>query len=447
MRRFFGKLYVQVLIGVFAGVALGFFYPSLGVDVKPLGDVFIKLIKMVFAPIIFAMVVLGIARMENMKELGRVGARALVYFEVLSTFALGLGLLAVNLVGPGRGMNIDPATLDTKAIATYTATSAKPAGFVDFLLNMVPTSIVDALAKNDILQILVFAILFGIALSHIGARAKPVIAVLDSFIDGIFAVVGMIMRLAPIAAFGAMSFTVGKYGLGSIVSLGKLMGTMYLTCVIFVVVVLGFISWLSGFSLWKFLKYIKDEIFTVLGTSSSESVVPQLMKKLEFAGVSKPVVGLVVPSGVTFNPDGQCIYYTMAAIFIAQATNTPLTFMDQLVVLGVLTITSKGSAGVTGSGFITLAATLASMGKIPVAGMVLLLGVDRFMSEARAITNTIGNAVGTVAIARWVGSVDRVRLAQVLDGKVDPEDLHQLYEGDDARSNVQTISTARAVVA
>lgn len=448
MRRFFGKLYVQVLIGVFAGVALGFFYPSLGVDVKPLGDVFIKLIKMVFAPIIFAMVVLGIAKMENMKELGRVGARALIYFEVLSTFALGLGLLAVNLVGPGVGMNVDPATLDTKAIANYTAASAKPVGFVDFLINMVPTSIVDALAKNDILQILVFAILFGVALSHIGARAKPVIAVLDSFIDGIFAVVGMIMRLAPIAAFGAMSFTVGKYGLGSIVSLGKLMGTMYVTCILFVAVVLGFIAWLSGFSLWKFLKYIKDEIFTVLGTSSSESVVPQLMKKLEFAGVSKPVVGLVVPSGVTFNPDGQCIYYTMAAIFIAQATNTPLTFMDQLVVLGVLTITSKGSAGVTGSGFITLAATLASMGKIPVAGMVLLLGVDRFMSEARAITNTIGNAVGTVAIARWVGSLDRARLTQVLDGQVDPEDLHTLYEvpANDAAdpSKVQSISAARA---
>ena len=428
MRRFFGKLYVQVLIGVFAGVALGAFHPNLAVDAKPLGDIFIKLIKMGFAPIIFAMVVLGIARMENMKELGRVGARALIYFEVLSTFALGLGLLAVNLVGPGVGMNVDPATLDTKAIAAYTATSAKPAGFIEFLLNMVPTSIVDALAKNDILQILVFAILFGVALSHIGARAKPVVAVLDSFIDGIFAVVGMIMRLAPIAAFGAMSFTVGKYGLGSIVSLGKLMGTMYVTCFLFVALVLGAISYLSGFSLWKFLKYIKDEIFTVLGTSSSESVVPQLMKKLEFAGVSKSVVGLVVPSGVTFNPDGQCIYYTMAAIFIAQATNTPLTFTDQLVVLGVLTVTSKGSAGVTGSGFITLAATLASLGKIPVAGMVLLLGVDRFMSEARAITNTIGNAVGTIAIGRWVGSVDRVRLAQVLDGKVDPEDLHQLYE-------------------
>jgi len=437
IRRFFGKLYVQVLIGVTAGVILGVFAPNIGTDLKPLGDVFIKLIKMVFAPIIFATVVLGIARMENMKELGRVGVRALIYFEVLSTFALALGLLVVNLVEPGQGMNVDPATLDTKAIATYTVSAAKPTGFVDFMLNLVPSSIVDALAKNDILQILVFATMFGVALSHIGPRARPVVTFLDSFTHAIFSVVGMIMRLAPIAAFGAMAFTVGKYGLGSIVSLGKLMATMYLTCFLFVVLVLGGISRLSGFSLWKFLKYIKDEIFTVLGTSSSESVVPQLMRKLEHAGISKPVVGLVVPSGLTFNPDGQCIYYTMAAIFIAQATNTPLTLTDQLLVLGVLLLTSKGSAGVTGSGFITLAATLASMGKIPVAGMVLLLGVDRFMSEARAITNTIGNAVGTVAIARWVGSVDRERLNQVLDGKSDPEDLQALYEGDEAASSLE----------
>jgi len=431
MRRFFGKLYVQVLTGVLAGVLLGFFWPDLGGDLKPLGDVFIKLIKMVFAPIIFATVVLGIARMENMKELGRVGVRALIYFEVLSTFALILGLIVVNVVGPGVGMNVDPAQLDTKAIANYAAAGAKSGGFVDFMLNLVPASIVDALAKNDILQILVFATLFGIALSHIGARAKPVVDFLDAFAHGVFSVVGMIMRLAPLAAFGAMAFTVGKYGLGSIVSLGKLMGTMYLTCFLFVVLVLGAISRVSGFSLWKFLKYIKDELFTVLGTSSSESVVPQLMRKLEHAGVAKPVVGLVVPSGLTFNPDGQCIYYTMAAIFIAQATNTPLTLTDQVVVLGVLLLTSKGSAGVTGSGFITLAATLASMGKIPVAGMVLLLGVDRFMSEARAITNTIGNAVGTLAIARWVGAVDRSRLARVLDGRGQDEDLQDLYEGED----------------
>jgi len=444
MRRFFGKLYVQVLIGVFAGIALGFFVPDLGADLKPLGDVFIKLIKMVFAPIIFATVVLGIARMENMKELGRVGVRALIYFEVLSTFALLLGLLVVNLVQPGQGMNVDPAHLDTKAIASYASAGAKATGWVDFVINLVPASIVDALAKNDILQILVFSTLFGIALSHIGPRAKPVIDFLDSFVHGVFSVVGMIMRLAPLAAFGAMAFTVGKYGLGSIVSLGKLMGTMYLTCFLFVVIVLGGIARLSGFSLWKFLKYIKDELFTVLGTSSSESVVPQLMRKLEHAGVSKPVVGLVVPSGLTFNPDGQCIYYTMAAIFIAQATNTPLTVTDQLVILGVLALTSKGSAGVTGSGFITLAATLASMGKIPVAGMVLLLGVDRFMSEARAITNTIGNAVGTVAIGRWVGSVDQARLQRVLDDKADGEDLHELYEGeDDKPAVVQPIAPAR----
>jgi aerobic C4-dicarboxylate transport protein len=379
-----------------------------------------------------------------MKELGRVGVRALIYFEVLSTFALLLGLLVVNLVQPGQGMNVDPAHLDTKAIASYASAGAKATGWVDFVINLVPASIVDALAKNDILQILVFSTLFGIALSHIGPRAKPVIDFLDSFVHGVFSVVGMIMRLAPLAAFGAMAFTVGKYGLGSIVSLGKLMGTMYLTCFLFVVIVLGGIARLSGFSLWKFLKYIKDELFTVLGTSSSESVVPQLMRKLEHAGVSKPVVGLVVPSGLTFNPDGQCIYYTMAAIFIAQATNTPLTLMDQLVILGVLALTSKGSAGVTGSGFITLAATLASMGKIPVAGMVLLLGVDRFMSEARAITNTIGNAVGTIAIGRWVGSVDKARLQRVLDDKDDGEDLHELYEGEDDEPVVaQRVAPAR----
>ncbi|WP_290868701.1 dicarboxylate/amino acid:cation symporter [Aquabacterium sp.] len=418
MPRFLGKLYVQVIIGVLAGLILGVIYPHFATDLKPLGDAFIRLIKMVFAPVIFAMVVLGIAKMESMKELGRVGSRALIYFEVLSTLALALGLLVVNVFQPGVGMNVDPTALDTKGIANYTAAAAKPATFVDFLLNMIPTSIVEALAKNDILQILVFAIFFGVALSHMGKRAKPVVDVLDAFCNGMFVIVSMVMRFAPIAAFGAISFTVGKYGLGSVMSLGKLMACMYLTCFAFVVLVLGPICRAAGFSLWKFLRYIREELFTVLGTSSSESVIPQLMRKLENAGVSKPVVGLVIPSGVTFNPDGQCIYYTMAAIFIAQATNTPLSFTDQLVVLGVLMLTSKGSAGVTGSGFITLAATLASLGTIPVAGMVLLLGVDRFMSEARAITNTIGNAVGTMAIARWVGALDREHLRKVLDGEV-----------------------------
>jgi aerobic C4-dicarboxylate transport protein len=430
-KKFFGKLYVQVLIGVIAGGLLGFFYPQLGSDLKPLGDGFIRLIKMVFAPVIFAMVVLGIAKMESMKELGRVGVRALIYFEVMSTFALLLGLIVVNIVKPGAGMNIDVHTLDTASIATYTAAAAKHDTFMGFVLNMIPVSVVDALAKNDILQILVFATMFGVALSHMGRRAKPVVDFLEAFSNSMFIVVGMIMRLAPLAAFGAIAFTVGKYGLGSLVSLGQLMGCMYITCVVFVFVVLGIVARVSGFSLLKFLRYIKDEIFTVLGTSSSESVVPQLMRKLEHVGVAKPVVGLVIPSGVTFNPDGQCIYYTMAAIFIAQATNTPLTMMDQFVVLGVLMLTSKGSAGVTGSGFITLAATLASMGKIPVAGMVLLLGVDRFMSEARAITNTIGNAVGTMAIASWVGALDRDRMNRVLNGESTEEEIKALYEEEE----------------
>jgi aerobic C4-dicarboxylate transport protein len=431
-KRFFGKLYVQVLIGVVAGGLLGVLYPHFASDLKPLGDAFIKLIKMVFAPVIFAMVVLGIAKMESMKELGRVGVRALLYFEVMSTFALLLGLIVVNFAQPGAGMNIDPNTLDTTSIKSYTAAAAKSTGFVDFLLNMIPSSVVDALAKNDILQILVFATMLGIALSRMGRRAKPVVDFLEAFSNSMFLIVGMIMRVAPIAAFGAIAFTVGKYGLASLMSLGQLMACMYLTCVVFVFGVLGVVARVSGFSLLKFLRYIKDEIFTVLGTSSSESVVPQLMRKLEHVGVAKPVVGLVIPSGVTFNPDGQCIYYTMAAIFIAQATNTPLTLTDQLVVLGVLMVTSKGSAGVTGSGFITLAATLASLGNIPVAGMVLLLGVDRFMSEARAITNTIGNAVGTMAIARWVGALDQDRMQRVLNGESSPEEMRALYEVDEA---------------
>jgi aerobic C4-dicarboxylate transport protein len=438
MRRFFGRLYVQVLIGVAAGIALGLLAPAFASDFKPLGDLFIKLIKMVFAPVIFATIALGIARMEDMKELGRVGVRAIVYFELLSTFALALGLLTVDVIRPGAGMNIDATHLDTKAIASYTASAATPTGFVDFLLGLVPSSIVDALARNDILQILVFATMLGIALSQIGRRAKPVVDFLDSFTQSVFRIVAMVMRVAPMAAFGAMAFTVGKYGLGSIVSLGKLMGTMYVTCILFVALVLGAIARLSGFSLWKLLKYIRDELVTVLGTSSSESVIPQLMRKLERAGVDKPVVGLVVPAGLTFNSDGQCIYYTMAAVFIAQATNTPITLTDQLMVLGVLLLASKGSAGVTGSGFITLAATLAAMGKIPVSGMVLLLGVDRFMSEARAITNTIGNAVGTIAIARWVGSVDRQRLGQVLDGWRDPEDSSGSF-GDEHDSPPQPL--------
>ena len=426
-KRILGPLYVQVLIAVAAGIAVGVLAPRFGGPLKPLGDGFIKLIKMLFAPIVFATVVLGIARLESLRDLGRVGLRALIYFEVLSTFALVVGLVVVNVLGPGRGMNVDPATLDKKSVESYTA-AARHDSFADFVLSMIPTSVVDALARNEILQVLLFSILLGVALTRLRDRAEPLVRVLDVLQQALFAIVGMVMRLAPLAAFGAMAFTVGTYGFGSLLALGKLVAGMYATCFLFVIIVLGAIARICGFSLWKFLRYMKDELFIVLGTASSESVVPQVMRKLEHVGCSKSVVGLVVPSGLAFNPDGQCIYYTMAAIFVAQATNTPLTLTDQLVVLGVLMVTSKGSAGVTGSGFITLAATLASLGKIPVSGMVLLLGVDRFMSEARAITNTIGNAVGTMAIARWVGALDQARVRQVLDGAGDPEDVPRLYE-------------------
>ena len=417
-KRVLGPLYLQVLIAVAAGIAVGVFAPRLGSQLKPLGDGFIKLIKMLFTPIIFTTVVLGIARLESLKDLGRVGLRALAYFEALSTLALVVGLAVVNVLRPGQGMNVDPATLDTRGLDHYTA-AVKHDSFADFVLNLIPASVVDALARNEVLQVLLFSVLLGVALTRLRDRALPVVSVLDVLQRALFGIVGMVMRLAPLAAFGAMAFTVATYGFVSLLALGKLVVGMYATCALFVLVVLGAIARIAGFSLWKLLRYLKDELFIVLGTASSESVVPQMMEKLEHLGCSRSVVGLVVPSGLAFNPDGQCIYYTMAAIFVAQATNTPLTLGDQLVVLGVLMLTSKGSAGVTGSGFITLAATLASLGKIPVSGMVLLLGVDRFMSEARAITNTIGNAVGTMAIARWVGALDRTRAQQVLEGTSD----------------------------
>ncbi|AZE49622.1 Na+/H+-dicarboxylate symporter [Pseudomonas chlororaphis] len=393
MKRILGKLYVQVLIAVMLGALVGVLVPETGAALKPLGDAFIKLIKMLLAPVIFLTVVTGIARMESMKELGRVGFRALIYFEVVSTLALVVGLVVVDVFKPGAGMNIDVASLDTSSLGTYTS-AARHASFMDFVLNIIPDTIVDAFAKGNVLQILLFSILLGIALAQVGPRGKFFVDALDSLMQGMFHIVNMVMRLAPIGAFGAIAFTIGKYGFGSLFSLGKLMACVYLTCALFVIFVLGPICRYSGFSLWKFLRFIKEELFTVLGTSSSESVLPQMISKMEKAGVSKPVAGMIIPSGLTFNPDGQAIYYTIAAIFIAQATNTPLTLTDQLIVLAVLMFTSKGSAGVTGSGFIILAATLASLGTIPVAGMVLLLGVDRFMSEARAITNTIGNGVG-----------------------------------------------------
>ncbi len=442
MKRVLSKLYVQVLLAVVLGITVGAVWPAAGEALAPLGDGFIKLIKMLLAPVIFLTVVSGIASMENMKELGRVGARALIYYEVLSTLALAIGLVVVNLLKPGVGMNIDARTLDTSSIAMYT-TAGHHSSVTGFLLGIIPDTVVDAFAKGNVLQILMFSILLGIALANAGPRAKPFIDVMDSLMRGMFNIVNMVMRLAPIGAFGAMAFTVGKYGLGSMFSLGKLMGCVYLTCILFVALVLGPICRYSGFSLWKLLRYLKDELLTVLGTSSSESVVPQLITKMERAGCSKPVAGMMVPAGLSFNPDGQAIYYTIAAIFIAQATNTPLTLTDQLIVLGVLMFTSKGSAGVSGSGFIILAATLASLGTIPVSGMVLLLGVDRFMSGARALTNTIGNGVGTLVIAKWVGALDTARLHKVLEGDevtapvvplpVDAQAGHEVPEGKAAR--------------
>ena len=403
------SLYVQVLFAVVVGVLLGHFYPQVGADMKPLGDGFIKLIKMIIAPIIFCTVVVGIAGMEDMKKVGKTGGLALLYFEVVSTLALIVGLVIVNFVQPGVGMNVDASTLDTKGIAAYTA-PGKMQGTVDFLLNVIPTSVVDAFAKGEILQVLLFSVLFGFALHKFGGRGTMVFDFIEKLSHVLFDIVGIIMKVAPIGAFGAMAFTIGKYGIDSLFSLGKLMGTFYLTCLIFVFVVLGIISKLHGFSIWKFVKYIKEELLIVLGTSSSESVLPRMMEKLEKAGARKSVVGLVIPTGYSFNLDGTSIYLTMAAVFIAQATDTPMSLTQQLTLLAVLLLTSKGAAGITGSGFIVLAATLSAVGGVPVAGLALILGIDRFMSEARALTNLVGNGVATLVVAKWTGDLDMQRL-------------------------------------
>ena len=406
---FYRSLYLQVICAVVIGVALGHFYPAVGAEMKPLGDGFIKLIKMMIAPIIFCTVVVGIAGMEDMKKVGKTGGLALLYFEVVSSFALIIGLVLVNVFQPGSGMNVDVSTLDTKAIAAYTG-PGKMVGTVDFLLNIIPTALVDAFAKGEILQVLLIAVLFGFALHRFGGRGTMVFDLIEKISHVLFAIVGFIMKLAPIGAFGAMAFTIGKYGLGSLFSLGKLMGAFYLTCLIFIFVVLGTIARLHGFSIWKFVKYIKEELLIVLGTSSSESVLPRMMEKMENLGAKKTTVGLVIPTGYSFNLDGTSIYLTMAAVFIAQATNTPMTLTQELTLLAVLLLTSKGAAGITGSGFIVLAATLSAVGTVPVAGLALILGIDRFMSEARALTNLIGNGVATLVVAKWTNELDVKRL-------------------------------------
>jgi aerobic C4-dicarboxylate transport protein len=431
-RPLYRSLYLQVLVAVVAGVLLGQFDPQLGAQMKPLGDAFIKLIKMMIAPIIFCTVVTGIAGMEDMKKVGKTGGLALLYFEVVSTVALLIGLVLVNVIKPGAGMNVDPATLDTKAIASY-AEPGKLGSTTDFLLNIIPNTIVDAFAKGEILQVLLIAVLFGFALHRFGGRGSLVFDWVEKTSHVLFTMVGFIMKLAPIGAFGAMAFTIGKYGLGSLFSLGKLMGSFYLTCLIFIFGVLGLIARVHGFSVWKLIKYIKEELLIVLGTSSSESVLPRMMEKMENLGARRTTVGLVIPTGYSFNLDGTSIYLTMAAVFIAQATNTPMTFTQELTLLAVLVLTSKGAAGVTGSGFIVLAATLSAVGHVPVAGLALILGIDRFMSEARALTNLVGNAVATLVVAKWTGDLNTEQLKARLDGQDweetgEPEELHEAVD-------------------
>ena len=426
-KPFYKILYVQVLFAIFVGVLLGVFHPELGTKMKPLGDGFIKLIKMIIAPVIFCTVVAGIAGMQDMKKIGRVGGKALLYFEVVSTFALAIGLVVANVVKPGAGFNVDPAHLDTKSIAQYTE-KAHSQSTVDFIMNIIPNTFVDAFAKGDILQVLLIAILFGFSLSMMGERGRPVTKLIEDFSHVIFGVVNIVMKVAPIGAFGAMAFTIGKYGLDSLLPLAKLMGSFYLTCFLFVAVVLGAIAKMTCFSIFKFISYIKEELLIVLGTSSSESALPALMRKLEKLGCSKPVVGLVVPTGYSFNLDGTNIYMTMAALFVAQATNTDLTLTQELTILFVAMLTSKGASGITGAGFITLAATLAVVPTIPVAGMALILGIDRFMSECRALTNFVGNGVATVVVSKWEKELDTDRMHEVLNGRVAIEDDKSLKE-------------------
>src|SRR5436190_9488025 len=419
-RPFFRSLYFQVLTAIALGVLLGHFYPQLGEQMKPFGDAFIKTIKMIIAPIIFCTVVHGIASMQDMKKVGRVGLKALIYFEVLTTLALIVGLIVANTLQPGAGMNIDPSTIDTKAIQGCVAKS-KEQGTIQFLMDIIPNTVVGAFAQGEILQVLFFAVLFAFGLQMLGERGKALLGVIDQASHALFAVVGIIMKVAPIGAFGAMAFTIGKYGVATLVSLAQLMAAFYITCIIFIVLVLGGMARLAGFNIFKFIRYIKEELLIVLGTSSSESVLPRMIAKMENLGCEKSVVGLVIPTGYSFNLDGTCIYLTMAALFLAQATNTDLSLAQQIGILAILLLTSKGAAGVTGSGFIVLAATLATVGTIPVASIALILGVDRFMSEARALTNLIGNGVATIVVSKWESALNVGRMRAHLNQDTEAE--------------------------
>ncbi len=407
-------LYIQVLLGVIIGAALGHFWPAIAVQMQPFGEAFIKLVRMIIAPIIFVTVVVGIAKLADAKEVGRIGIKAILYFEVLTTIAMFIGLVVAHVFQPGAGLNINPATLDSKAVARYA--DAPHQDVVAFLLNIIPNTVVDAFARGEILQVLLFAVLFGLGLSRLGERGSTIVQVIDEAGAALFGVIALIMRVAPLGAFGAMAFTIGKYGIGALAQLGFLMLCFYLTCAIFIFVVMGAVAAVMGLNILKILRFVKEEFLIVLGTSSSEAAMPTLMEKLELLGCGKSLVGLTVPLGYAFNLDGSSIYFTMAIAFIAQALNIPLSWGDYLLILSVLLLTSKGAATVTGGGFITLAATLATMnGKVPVAGMVLVLGIDRFMSEARAITNLFGNTVATIFVAWWEGSLDLAKARAVLD--------------------------------
>ena len=406
-------LYFQVICAIVIGVLLGMFFPDIGAQMKPFGDGFIRLIKMIIAPVIFCTVVTGIAGMSDMKMVGKAGGLALLYFEIVSTIALIIGLLIVNTVQPGVGMHVDPSTLDQSAVSAY-AGPGKMQTTTQFLMNIIPVTVVGAFAEGEILQVLFFSLLFGFALHKFGGRGTLIFDVIEKSSFVLFQIVGMIMRVAPLGAFGAMAFTIGKYGIASLIPLAKLMGTFYLPCLLFIFVVLGLICRWHGFSITRYIAYIKEELLIVLGTSSSESVLPRMMTKMEQAGVDRSIVGLVIPTGYSFNLDGTAIYLTMAAVFIAQACDVDMTISQQITLLLVLLLTSKGAAGVTGSGFIVLAATLSAVGHVPVAGLALILGIDRFMSEARALTNMIGNGIACVVVGHWCKQVDNSKLKSVL---------------------------------
>ncbi|HWT50623.1 MAG TPA: dicarboxylate/amino acid:cation symporter [Caulobacter sp.] len=414
------SIYVQVLIAIALGILVGALWPKVGVAVKPLGDGFIKLIKLVIAPVIFCTVAGGIARMGDIKAFGRVGVKALLYFEVVSTLALVLGLLVGRTLRPGDGFNIDPKTLDPSIAAGYLEKAKHGEGLVAYLLHLIPDTFFSAFSEGNLLQVLVVAILTGFACVRLGDFGDKVANVLEDVGKLFFGVIHVVVRLAPLGAFGAMGFTIGKYGVGALMQLGALVATFYITSILFVLLVLGTIAWASGFSILRFLAYIREELLIVLGTSSSESVLPQMMEKLENAGARRSVVGLVIPTGYSFNLDGTNIYMTLATLFLAQATNTHISLGQELALLGVAMLTSKGASGVTGAGFITLAATLAVVPDIPIAALAVLVGVDRFMSECRALTNLVGNGVATLVVARWEGALDRDRLTRVLRGETEP---------------------------